>query len=264
MYWQPAFKIDVDLIDDQHRKLFDLFSDLKASINEKNMYQQMGITLKCIVAYTKEHFRSEEQYMKEINYPRYEEQKALHTDLIKQVTNLILKIKKGEHLLPSQLADFLSKWLSGHILKEDLKIKLFITNQEKKVQNERLQNHKKKELLTTKALEKIIKQHQNENISNDDFIKKKNQILKKFVNFKKKVDHREVKNRMHIIESFYGKDLISLEDERKCKAQLFKNINLSDELEKRKSKKSKLSYLKSLYQDELISHKIYEDCKSAL
>jgi hemerythrin len=264
MQWQPSFKIGVDLLDDQHKKLFGLFNDLKAAINEKNMYQQMGITLKYIVAYTKEHFQSEEQYMKEVGYPHYEEQKALHTDLIKQVTNLILKIKKGEYLLSSQLADFLSKWLSDHILKEDLKVKLFITNQEKKVQNERLRNHKKQELLTTNALEKIVNQHNNENISDDEFIEKKNQILTKFVSFKKKADHREVKNRMRIIESFYGKELISLEEERRYKAHLFENINLSDELEKRKSKKLKLSYLESLYQNELISRKVYEEYKSTL
>jgi hemerythrin len=264
MYWQPSFKIGVDHIDDQHKKLFDLFSDLKASINKKNMYRQMGITLKFIVTYTTRHFQSEEQYMKEVNYPRYEEQKALHADLIKQVTSFILKIKQGEHLLPSQLADFLSKWLSDHILKEDLKIKLFITNQEKKVHNERLRNYKKNELLTAKALKKIIKQHKNENMSNDDFIKKKNQILAKFVRFEEKIDYREIKNRMRVVESFYGKKLISLEEERRYKAQLFKNIELPNELEKRKGKKSKLNYLKSLYQDELISRKIYEECKSAL
>lgn len=264
MYWQPSFKIGVDHIDDQHKKLFDLFSDLKASINEKNMYRQMGVTLKFIVTYTKGHFQSEEQYMKEINYPRYEEQKALHADLVKQVTSFILKIKKGEHLLPSQLADFLSKWLSDHILKEDSKIKLFITNQEKKAHKERLRNNKKKELLTTNALEKIIKQHKNETISDSDFIKEKNRILAKFVSFEERVDYRKIKNRMRIVESFYGKELISFEEQRRYKAQLFKNINLPNELEKRKGKKSKLSYLKSLYQDGLISHKIYDDCKSAL
>jgi hemerythrin len=264
MHWQPHFEIGIKTIDDQHKKLFTMVHDLKAAINKQNMYQQMATSLRFIADYTKIHFEAEEAFMKEIDYPNLENQQTMHADLIKQVSNILVKLKQGKHLFPSQLSDFLMQWLLNHILKEDKKIGKYILKQQQNEKQKRQRRYEKKELLTTEALNKITNLYKKETISTDEYAKKKKQILMNYVSIENKDDKREVKKRILKIEYFYEKKLITMEEERQFKALLFKNLNLPDELAKRKSKKSKLLYLESIFQDGLISSEIHEKFKAAL
>jgi hemerythrin len=259
MHWRPSFEIGIESIDLQHKKLFHMICDFKNAINKQNMFQQMGTTLKFIADYTQKHFKSEEKFMRANNYPGYANHKVMHAELIKQTSEILIKIRNDKHVAPSQLLDFLMRWLLDHILEEDLKIKKHLENTEQKKIQKRLDIDEQKDWLITEALNKVKNQYRKKAISKEAYAEKKNKILMKYIHFEEKADNREVNNRIRKITYFYENRLISMKEELQYKALLFKNINLSTELARRKNAESKLNYLKSLYLNDLISLEMYEE-----
>jgi hemerythrin len=74
--------------------------------------------------YTIFHFKSEEEYMKSINYKRTFSQIVTHNNFVKQIESIDLKAldeNQDEGLM--KLLEFLNNWLVEHILKEDKLIK---------------------------------------------------------------------------------------------------------------------------------------------
>ena len=129
MEWKAGYDIGVDSIDKQHRQLVEIISRLEASLSTDAENREMGDALKFLVDYTNQHFSEEEAFMQKAGFPGYEHQKTLHKDLIQEVMEVLLKLKRGESIRPQELINFLTDWLVNHILDEDKKIGEFIAGQ---------------------------------------------------------------------------------------------------------------------------------------
>lgn len=125
--WKNEYNINIPAIDAQHRRLVDLFNDLsQAQQNNKDTELHSRI-LGQLVNYTRTHFAYEENFMKTINYPLYEEHKTLHKSLIEQVVTLLEEYKKGDTNITDKILDIVALWLVKHILAEDRKIAAYFT-----------------------------------------------------------------------------------------------------------------------------------------
>ena len=120
--WGDLLSVGVDEIDDDHRKLVDLFNMLNHSVTEGGDQAYLEAILEELINCTVWHFSHEERLMLKYGYAAYEEHKAVHKELIKSARALQQKILEEGSLVSSEDIEFLEHWLSEHILTADMKM----------------------------------------------------------------------------------------------------------------------------------------------
>lgn len=126
------YKTGVALIDDEHKKLFDIMENADQAIHDETSYDKydhiIGI-LDEMREYTKFHFSDEEHLMEKIAYPDLPAQKKAHEVFVEKLNEVDLdEADEDQEAYLNDLLSFLLKWLSGHILGMDKKIGDFVRN----------------------------------------------------------------------------------------------------------------------------------------
>lgn len=122
--WSKELSVHNDAIDEQHKQLFDIAGRAYALVNKKATKEEIVIILKELLNYTQEHFRDEEIYMESIHYPRLEQHRERHREIIRDMTNSVMQIRNVDDL-KEKLAVIAKKWLLEHIIREDMQIEKF-------------------------------------------------------------------------------------------------------------------------------------------
>ena len=79
--------------------------------------------------YALTHFKTEETYMIEFNYPEYQYHKEEHHDFSKKVIEYCDRITDGDSQLSNIILEYLKLWLVNHIQVTDKKyVDCFIRN----------------------------------------------------------------------------------------------------------------------------------------
>ena len=120
--WSPELETGNEAIDEQHKQLFKLTSDLAeaAAYNSETLEE----TLNFLVAYTIKHFADEEALQVKYNFPSYENHKKLHEQFKETVGGLVKQFKESNSSaeLNAKVNSVIVKWLIQHIQREDSKI----------------------------------------------------------------------------------------------------------------------------------------------
>ena len=124
--WDETLSVEVDEIDEDHRKLVDLFNILSHSIEEGDAKDYIDAVLEELISCTIWHFRHEERLMLLYKYEGYEEHKAEHRDLIDSVKELQKKFHKENKLLTNEDVEYLDTWLTEHILGHDMRLGFYL------------------------------------------------------------------------------------------------------------------------------------------
>ncbi|MDX2368755.1 MAG: bacteriohemerythrin [Colwellia sp.] len=123
--WITEYSVGNKLIDTQHKILFTLINDF--FMDDKK--ETVKLTFEKLSKYIKSHFESEEELLKEINYPK----RSSHIQKHRALANKFEQIKQNLSTYDSEehdkIALFLYRWLANHILKEDLDYKSYVLNQ---------------------------------------------------------------------------------------------------------------------------------------
>jgi len=120
---KEEYKIGIELIDDQHKKLFELADKAYMLLKDEfvfDKYDKIVRILEELKDYTIFHFKSEEEYMESIEYKRLFTQKIEHEKFIKVLEDINYRDideKQDESLV--KILNFLNDWLIEHILKTD-------------------------------------------------------------------------------------------------------------------------------------------------
>ena len=127
--WSKDYELGNDLVDSQHKRLFELVSDIDKACNEGDDINSLSKTLDFLLQYTVLHFNDEEALQIKYNFPEYENHKKLHEEFEAIVSEKVAEFKEngGAKDLSDAVNDFVIKWLINHILKEDMKIKEYMT-----------------------------------------------------------------------------------------------------------------------------------------
>lgn len=122
--WTPNLSVGVDSIDQQHQTLFHKANQLFEAGRNNKTKEFIAEMLEFLDEYTKQHFHSEEVYMKSISYPGYDDQKKLHTDFITSLAKLKKEYQEsgGNILVILNANQMVVDWLLKHISIEDKKI----------------------------------------------------------------------------------------------------------------------------------------------
>ena len=116
-FWRNDYNTGNALIDSQHQRLFDTVNRLYDAMQEGHGQDILSEILDEMAAYTKEHFRDEEDLMLKHNYPHYEDHKLKHQSLIQELN--VLRHKFHTPDLTKEVSRFLTGWLIHHIKDED-------------------------------------------------------------------------------------------------------------------------------------------------
>lgn len=125
--WGKVLSIEVDEIDDDHRKLIDIFNILNHAVAEGESPEYLAAVLEELVNCTVWHFSHEERLMLRHDYEGIEEHKAIHRELIKSVRELQQRILQADQTMSDEDIDFLERWLTEHILTEDMKLGAYLS-----------------------------------------------------------------------------------------------------------------------------------------
>lgn len=121
MEWNQKFSVGVPAMDAQHQKWFGILNKLHdAMLTGKGADTQRAVMSE-MVAYTRTHFLEEELMLKTRKYPKFSEHKAKHDAFTREVQDLEARMIGGAPVLSMQMMDSLRKWLSSHILAEDVR-----------------------------------------------------------------------------------------------------------------------------------------------
>lgn len=123
MMWKESYRLGVDNIDAQHKKLFEQAGALVEEIEgEKRPEIYKGI-ISFLQEYVVTHFRDEEAYFASIGYAEEEEHKKQHRELTALVQKCAMELEQSDYALEviKKLIGMLSAWLIYHVVNEDLK-----------------------------------------------------------------------------------------------------------------------------------------------
>lgn len=126
--WTDQIEINIEEIDNQHKKLFHhlnlLYDYVISNADRKTLIR----VLDELVDNTVLHFKTEEGYMQEYNYPKFTEHKEEHDKLTKQVVDLQKEFHEGGETISLEMMDFLHDWLKNHTAGTDKRFGNYIAS----------------------------------------------------------------------------------------------------------------------------------------
>jgi len=126
--WDDTLSVEIDEIDDDHRRLTDLFNLLNHSVEAGDAREYIDALLEELISCTVWHFRHEERLMLKYQYDGFEDHKTEHNELIDAVQELQQKFMSEKRVPSEQDLEFLELWLTRHILSTDMQLGRYLMN----------------------------------------------------------------------------------------------------------------------------------------
>ncbi len=123
--WDDSYKIGIEMLDYQHKKLFDLVNRLYDLEDSQDTKEELRVILYEFNDYMQTHFQEEEEYMLSIGFPNLQEHKQLHKDIVEYLSQIIHTPAKLS-IIKSKMRVVAKRALIDHIMNEDSKIKLVL------------------------------------------------------------------------------------------------------------------------------------------
>ena len=121
--WKEIYSVGNPKIDAEHKKLFDIAEEAFTEVDATQKSVKIKEVLTSLYDYMKTHFKHEEKFMQEINYPSLEEHKELHHIIIEKINTFVKKLPTmDENIFEKELAKIIDIALVHHIILEDKKI----------------------------------------------------------------------------------------------------------------------------------------------
>lgn len=118
--WHDGLKTGIPIIDEQHKFIIETLSGIETSkLTESEIYQ----IFMDLQAYLSDHFKTEEKYMIDTDYPGYEGHKANHKKVLSDCKNILT------HNITHKLSDitfnfvtYMENWFTKHYAEEDIRL----------------------------------------------------------------------------------------------------------------------------------------------
>lgn len=126
LVWGEKYSVQIQEIDNQHRKLIGYVNDLNEAMRQGKGKQTLEKVLRDLISYTRTHFANEERLMRTHGYPDYEEHKDKHDKMTQKVLDLQKQYNEGKITITMEAMNFLENWVDKHILGTDMKYAPFL------------------------------------------------------------------------------------------------------------------------------------------
>jgi len=128
--WKEPMSVGVEALDHDHRRLIGLLNQLQDVIEGTDPTVTLTDVVRELVRYTEYHFECEERLMHLTRYPGADDHVQMHRDIRRRIVAFEQKFlsSPGEENAACLLT-FLSEWLMGHILGEDMKYRPYMARE---------------------------------------------------------------------------------------------------------------------------------------
>ena len=132
--WQEKYVTNINVIDKQHKELFELTNQLHHACQTGNEAAEdfFKKALSYMVQYVRVHFSTEQDLMKRVRYPGYAEHKFQHDSLIREIFQAAHDFTKGRRRVPNNFVRTLEDWICNHVAYSDAVYVSFIMEQKNK------------------------------------------------------------------------------------------------------------------------------------
>jgi hemerythrin len=126
--WGNEFSTGSIEIDDQHKSIINQINYLIDNMNSEDKDYLNSEIIRNLDKYSKEHFNTEEELLRKLNYQGLDYQIKEHSEFKLKTVKSAIKVLKGHENVPEETIQFLKDWWTNHILKVDMEYKDFVSN----------------------------------------------------------------------------------------------------------------------------------------
>ncbi|MBN1909926.1 MAG: hemerythrin family protein [Pirellulales bacterium] len=119
--WDESYCVDGGQIDEEHKKLFTLANETFSIVDPASQSDRFKQTIKGLYDYMRYHFSNEEQLMRRVAYPDFQDHVRKHNAIINRM-NKCLKGTGNLAELAHGMKHCCVDWVMTHILEEDKKV----------------------------------------------------------------------------------------------------------------------------------------------
>jgi len=115
--WTPRLTTHVDMIDEQHKELYQRLNDVVNAIMQGKGKDEVEKFIDFLIEYTRFHFGTEERYMEQFQYPAMQAHKSDHVRLTDEVRAMAesLRARGADSMLVVSVTQKMGQWLGDHI-----------------------------------------------------------------------------------------------------------------------------------------------------
>jgi diguanylate cyclase (GGDEF)-like protein/hemerythrin-like metal-binding protein/PAS domain S-box-containing protein len=121
LVWDDTLACGNEVIDAQHRKLFELANTLIADLTKARAGQAYRPDFRALVDHIAGHFRDEEEILSSLAYPLLDDHRRLHASLVARASGMMASYEHDELEMKELLGFLVGEVVSGHLLQEDRK-----------------------------------------------------------------------------------------------------------------------------------------------
>ncbi len=128
--WNEQFTLGIASVDHEHREMIDLINRLHRELSSTGGdAESVLFFFGEIFAKISSHFALEEKEMKVRNYPKYDDHKEDHEDLLDGIRDIMDGYEQGLYTeFEEKLQDHLSNWFSVHFRTKDAALHQFLSH----------------------------------------------------------------------------------------------------------------------------------------
>ncbi|MHC4184238.1 MAG: bacteriohemerythrin [Planctomycetota bacterium] len=119
--WNDKYSVGISMIDEEHKKLIGILNKAIFAKGHNDNPEELREVLREMTNYALTHFKTEETYMKEFNYPEYQDHKEEHRDFSAGIIAYHEKLIKGNYQIANEIIEYLKWWFVNHIQVTDKK-----------------------------------------------------------------------------------------------------------------------------------------------
>ncbi len=119
--WDEEHSVGLSVIDEEHKKVIEIINGIIAAKQNDNFPKEIEKMLEEMIDYAWNHFKTEETYMIEFNYPEYQYHKEEHFDFIDRMNSYFDRVVSGNYQIANEILEYLKQWLVRHIQGTDKK-----------------------------------------------------------------------------------------------------------------------------------------------
>lgn len=123
--WSEKYSIDGSVEDAEHQKLFQLSNAVLELDSNHPDFEKFKQLVNDLYQYVQTHFENEQSLMVQLGYPQADEHERQHNSIILEMNRYLQSYHTSTDLL-AHFKQLANKWISQHILTEDLKFKMFL------------------------------------------------------------------------------------------------------------------------------------------
>lgn len=125
--WEQKYELGIGQFDIHHKHLVDLLNSLyDGYATEQQDDSTLRIVVSSLTYYADYHFTLEETWMKQADYPDYEDHLMQHKQFIFKLVEFNHLYRTDKDHLILEIISFLRRWLLDHILNSDSKYGAFL------------------------------------------------------------------------------------------------------------------------------------------